>query len=333
MGFGQVDKRLGAIRGAVILEEASKLNTSLMHANRHQQCVIDQLRKDTDKLRSQLVKARAALQREPPDTIRLTEQQEEIHRLKLRLETMEARNKTTEREFQTCETSYQMCMKNLKNAQALINRHLTDREKYEGKIELLEAREQDLKRQCETLNTQLETAYSELEELGKRHDDDVKRWTEKVDRANTEIADLKEELSATTSVLKSKEDQNHSLSDQLQHTADQLSKAQTDEVREVKIPDMMGNTASKRACSGDHSASGIATEENENHPCDAHINKVSGNNGVTDGDAPLFDDADVHDEVKEDEAKKKIDKQCADVMHTWRRLETAAGSQIRRAAS
>ncbi|KAK7487356.1 hypothetical protein BaRGS_00021445 [Batillaria attramentaria] len=35
---------------------------------------------------------------------------------------------------------------------------------------------------------------------------------------------------------------------------------------------------------------------------------------VTDGDAPLFDDADVHDEVKEDEAKKKIDKQCARIV-------------------
>ena len=70
------------------VEEAVKLNRSLMSVNKHQQCVINQLRHDTASLRSQLVGARAAAQQGAGGGPETLQQRDQVNRLKVKVTTV-----------------------------------------------------------------------------------------------------------------------------------------------------------------------------------------------------------------------------------------------------
>lgn len=63
-----------------------KLNRLLVSTNRHQQCIVDHQREDIDRLRSQLVKVRAAQQSHPESNEQMVEQLKEIRSLRLSLQ-------------------------------------------------------------------------------------------------------------------------------------------------------------------------------------------------------------------------------------------------------
>ena len=70
------------------MEEAVKLNRSLMSVNKHQHCVISQLRQDAASLRSQLVEARAATQQAAGGGPHTLQERYQLSRLKVKVSTV-----------------------------------------------------------------------------------------------------------------------------------------------------------------------------------------------------------------------------------------------------
>lgn len=70
------------------VEEAVKLNRSLMSVNKHQHCVISQLRQDAASLRSQLVEARAAAQQAAGGGPHTLQERDQLNRLKVKVSTV-----------------------------------------------------------------------------------------------------------------------------------------------------------------------------------------------------------------------------------------------------
>ncbi|KAL8560817.1 hypothetical protein ACOMHN_032929 [Nucella lapillus] len=229
------------------VEEAVKLNRSLMSVSQHQQCVADTLRQQVTALRQQLVEARAASHlthqgqghqgqghqsqghqgqgQGGSDKLHATLKHEN-HRLKARVSALEMEKSSCKRELETCHDNWQKSLNNLRTAQTLVQQHQEDDLAHQREVTSLQDHVQQLQQDVGRLTMAHHTACLETErlrELRTREDTD---WSLRVSEKEEECRGVREKLEVSQTTVTTTQDHLHHLTCRLQHLTHLLNEAQ-----------------------------------------------------------------------------------------------------------
>ncbi|XP_076456985.1 uncharacterized protein LOC143291168 [Babylonia areolata] len=209
------------------VEEAVKLNRTLMGVNKHQQCVIDHLRQEAMSLRVQLVEARAASQQETGRSLQETQHlQQEVHHLRVQLTALEVEKISCKKDLDSCHDNWQRALVNLKTAQALVTRHQEDSVTHQAQVDSLHDQVRQLQQQVDHVTTTLHQTSEEMTSLRGLRQQEELAWTAKVVESEEQVRALREELQTTLSAHTTAQDHVAHLSGRLQDLNQQLSDAQ-----------------------------------------------------------------------------------------------------------
>ncbi|XP_070208194.1 uncharacterized protein [Littorina saxatilis] len=208
------------------VEEAVKLNRSLVSINKHQQCVINQLRHETSSLRSQVVEARAACRHGNGDVAEVQRLKDEVSSLAVKISMLEMEKSSAQRELDACQENLQATVENLKTAQTVIQQLQNDSARQEEQLHGVEDHVDQLKQQCEDLAARHREAAQDAEQLRETSKETELEWAEKVRTWEIESAAMKDDVRKTEERLHRAQDEAQHLNTRLKDTTQRLAHAQ-----------------------------------------------------------------------------------------------------------